>query len=73
MQLSIIEYLDETRGAPYLLPKGNPVKRQQVLIHKSYNYHARPLLLYALAVGMQMQVRAVADCIASGIQPIQVE
>ena len=30
MQLSIIEYLDETRGAPYLLPKDDPVKRQQV-------------------------------------------
>lgn len=43
--LSIIEYLDETRGSPCLLPKGDPIRRQQV--------------------------RAVSDCIASGIQPIQ--
>ena len=30
LQLSIIEYLDETRGPPYLLPRDDPFKRQQV-------------------------------------------
>jgi len=29
-QVAIIEYLDETQGPPYLLPKGDPVKRQLV-------------------------------------------
>lgn len=29
-QLSIIEYMDETMGPPYLVPKDDPVKRQQV-------------------------------------------
>lgn len=28
--MAIIEYLDETRGAPYLLPRDDPVKRQKV-------------------------------------------
>ena len=28
--MSIIEYLDETRGPPYILPREDPVKRQQV-------------------------------------------
>lgn len=28
--MSIIEYLDETRGPPYLLPQGDPVKKQKV-------------------------------------------
>lgn len=28
--MSIIEYLDETRGPPYILPRDDPVKRQQV-------------------------------------------
>ena len=31
-QVSIIEYLDETRGPPYLLPRDNPAKRQQVMM-----------------------------------------
>jgi len=30
LQLSIIEYLDETRGPPYLLPRDDPIKRQKV-------------------------------------------
>ena len=32
--MAIIEYLDETRGAPHLLPKADPVKRQQVCVNK---------------------------------------
>lgn len=28
--MSIIEYLDEVHGPPYLLPQDNPVKRQKV-------------------------------------------
>lgn len=28
--MAIIEYLDETRGPPYLLPRDDPVKRQRV-------------------------------------------
>ena len=29
-QLAIIEYLDETRGPPYLVPHGDPAKRAKV-------------------------------------------
>ena len=28
--MAIIEYLDETRGPPFLLPRDDPVKRQKV-------------------------------------------
>jgi maleylacetoacetate isomerase len=28
--MSIIEYLDETRGPPYLIPRDDPIKRQRV-------------------------------------------
>ena len=30
MQLSIIEYLDDTRGPPYLVPRDDPFRKQQV-------------------------------------------
>ena len=30
MKMAIIEYLDETRGAPQLMPKNDSIKRQQV-------------------------------------------
>lgn len=39
MQMAIIEYLDETRGPPYLLPRDDPVKRQQV--HLTCSVHGR--------------------------------
>ena len=29
-QMAIVEYLDETRGPPFLVPQGDPVKRQKV-------------------------------------------
>ncbi|CAI8001901.1 Maleylacetoacetate isomerase [Geodia barretti] len=43
--MAIVEYLDETQGPPYLLPRDDPHRRQQV--------------------------RAVSQCVACGIQPIQ--
>ena len=30
--MAIVEYLDETKGPPYLLPRDDPHKRQQVII-----------------------------------------
>lgn len=30
--MAIVEYLDETQGPPYLLPRDDPHKRQQVIM-----------------------------------------